>query len=138
MSLPPIPLIEEITNGIKIPRVLLQLENDEGRKREYEFGVDAIQESLAQMIEGKIYGGFVSNEFPYIAGKQLAEFVCPRIAADSEFLFAALDISLMSPYPGWHFYLILLEIENTGFQPKRQKTYMVLLLIFRSIRMACF
>jgi len=119
VTLPPNRLIEELTDGHKIPEVHLALENREGRQREYIFGSDAIQESMAQLLEQRIDGHHATGQFPYIAAKRLAEYLCPAVAGKSEFLFAACDAALMSPYPGWHFYQLLMEMERTRAMPER-------------------
>lgn len=112
------PAMEKVVPGYRIRFVELLLENKQDQKYAYNFGSDAITESMAYLLEKRFYKSEPAVSFPYCSAQLLADFVCKRIAQNEEFLYTVCDVSLLSTYPGWMFYLILLEIEQQNFIPK--------------------
>jgi hypothetical protein len=100
-----------------IPIVKLTLENNFGKAREYLFGAAAVEESMAYLLEKKFYNFYDPPDYPYNAAKLLAQYVCPKMAFNEEFLFIICDAAMSSSYPGLLFYLCLLEINQRGFNP---------------------
>lgn len=73
---------------------------------------------MAYLLEKKFYNFYDPTDYPYNAAKLLAQYVCPKMAFNEEFIFTICDAALSSSYPGLLFYLCLLEIRQRDFNPK--------------------
>lgn len=84
---------------------------------DYTFGETAVAETMAYLIESKFFGIAAPAKWPYLSGKELAQYIYPPVAANNEKLLALCDIALMHPAPGWAFFTILEELAATGAPP---------------------
>lgn len=95
----------------------LHLKDDLGRMTDYHFGESAVSETMANLMEERLYGPHQIRNFPYRAGLRLAEYVYPEFAENDEWIFALCDLAMCCPYPGMAFYTMLLDFSRSDFLP---------------------
>ena len=71
--------------------------------RSIEFGVHAIRESQAYMIESELFDGPGAPDYPYRAVERLVQYVYPELARSRALLIALCDVALMADYNSGNF-----------------------------------
>jgi hypothetical protein len=104
------PLLDATFEVDYLRHILLKLQQPNLQEVDFTFGETAIAETMAYLIESKFFNIQVPAKWPYLAGKELAQYIYPPGAADNELLLALCDISLMHAAPGWAFFTILQEL----------------------------
>lgn len=104
--------IKELTGSDRVDFIQLTISDKDGKEEPYNFGEIAISETMAFLMESKKFGEQNLENFPYKACKKLAEYLNSHFAGNDEFLFALCDLSLCYPYPGYAFYVLLLDLER--------------------------
>lgn len=97
----------------------LQLRDGMARTIDYRFGESAVSETMANLMEEKLYGQHKIANFPYKAATLLARHVYPEFEDNEEWLFALCDLSMCCPYPGMTFYTTLLDFSQRKFIPSQ-------------------
>ncbi|PSL24075.1 hypothetical protein [Chitinophaga ginsengisoli] len=111
------PLLDETFAVDYLRHIVLKLQLQDLPEVDYTFGETAIAETMAYLIESKFFQIEAPQKWPYLAGKEFAQFIYPPVAADSELLLALCDISLMHPVPGWAFFTLLTEMAASVAPP---------------------
>lgn len=95
----------------------LKLEDDRGQRGDYHFGEAAVSETMAYLLEERLFGEKKADNFPYKACDFVAQYLDTNFVQNREFLFALCDLSMCCPYPGMSFYTMLLDFRNNKFHP---------------------
>lgn len=96
----------------------LVVRDENGRESRYNFGESAVSETMAYLMESKMFGDQEVNDFPYKACQKVAGYFNTSLTDNKEWLFALCDVAMLCPYPGMAFYTILLDMHHAGFVPK--------------------
>lgn len=87
--------------------------------RSVDFGVSAILESQAYLIESELFTGPPVPDYPYRAVEKVVSHLYPELAKSKLFLVALCDISLLADFNGGHYlYETVLRMKADGFKPK--------------------
>lgn len=97
----------------------LQIEDDKGRKTNYSFGESAVSETMAYLMESKMFGEQNVANFPYKSCQKVAGYLGTNLTDNREWLFALCDMAMLSNYPGMAFYTILLDMHHANFIPEQ-------------------
>lgn len=96
----------------------LRLMDDRGQRGDYHFGESAVSETMAYLMEEKLFGAQRVLNFPYRACQKVGGYLNTHFTDNKEWLFALCDLAMCCPYPGMAFYTMLLDFHHSGFAPK--------------------
>lgn len=101
--------------------IQLNLTDGSGRSRPYRFGESAVSETMAYLMEKKMFGEKKLGNFPYEACQRLCDHIGTSLHHNEEYLFALCDVAMLSSFPGRMFYMIVKEIHESHFQPENSE-----------------
>ncbi len=115
------PIGQQLMEGFDVRHIDLTLSNPGFVNQFYRFGVIAIEESMVYLAERKFYDIQSGQTFPYNAANIFASYINPTIGTNPELLYALCAISLMHPLPGFAFYKLLEDFNQTQFIPETSR-----------------
>jgi hypothetical protein len=110
---------QKLQQGKNVHFLNLQIEDDNGRRTNYSFGESAVSETMAYLMESKMFDEQNVANFPYKACQKVAAYLGSNLTYNKEWLFAMCDIAMLCNYPGMAFYTILLDMQHANFIPEQ-------------------
>src|SRR6266542_3075540 len=106
-------------DGKQLHFLNLHLQDGNGQKGYYRFGESAVSETMAYLMEEKLFGAQKISNFPYKSCMKVAEYLETDFTENKENLFALCDLAMCYPHPGMAFYTTLLDFNRNKFEPKQ-------------------
>lgn len=97
--------------------VKIKIEDANGHISEYNFGALGVIETMTYLVQKKFFGASSAPEVPYMIAVRVAEYLCPDIGYNEEYVFSICDLALQTPYPGWMFVHLLIELNRNKPNP---------------------
>lgn len=107
----------KLYEGKQLHFLNLVLADKNGKTADYHFGESAVSETMAYLIESKMFGKEKLNIFPYESCKKVGEYLNSTLTQNDEWLFALCDFSMLCSYPGMTFYTTVLDMRSNNFTP---------------------
>lgn len=101
----------------KVPSIIVEYTETNGMKGMFNFGSACVMETMAYMIEDRLYDCAQPPFFPYKIAKEVCRYIYPALANDDLNIILLCDIAMNSTHPGKFFYDFITVLEEKHFVP---------------------